>query len=502
MSKFCPECNNETPDESSICLNCMHQFNEDSGQTKNIIAHLKTNKKAAAYMAAAICILIVLPVSISSIYSNPAPQTVQEQGSGKQKKSPIKSGVESLIDAIIPTTEVAAAPRSVGANAPSQSGTGTKKSNPAANNKSVPKASTSKNNSKKSGASAAAISGSKSANNSGNSSLNKKSTTAKSDESDNQTDKEEEKEEEQTTSPENSTPVLNYDDDKTQTVEKGIEITSYIGNDKNVLIPDKIDGKNVMSIASNAFKSSDVEYVTFKDSEKYHLLAIKEGTFKDCKSLKKLTLPKNTDLLISNMFVSGCTSMTEIIVDNWQYKFSKGGFYYNNTHHWSILYYCEGYNSEKYVVPDFCAQILCEQAFDNNKYLKELYLNDRNMSASYYYSHMEAIYAPDTNPYLYDINGVLFRHHDKGFEQLACYPIANKQKHITFPENCEIHFGYSHMNDYVESLTIPESSELAADSDIKNINVKFKSLKTIKIGKNHSQLQKFKDWFFGEIITY
>ena len=63
--------------------------------------------------------------------------------------------------------------------------------------------------------------------------------------------------------------------------ENGVEITEYVGNEKTVVIPNKIGDKYVISIAAGAFKNKAVETVVFGR----YVLQIKDGAFINCTSL-------------------------------------------------------------------------------------------------------------------------------------------------------------------------------------------------------------------------
>ncbi len=66
--------------------------------------------------------------------------------------------------------------------------------------------------------------------------------------------------------------------------ENGIEIVEYTGNDKTVVIPNKIGDKYVISIADGAFKNKSVETVIFGR----YVLRIADGAFVGCSSLKTM----------------------------------------------------------------------------------------------------------------------------------------------------------------------------------------------------------------------
>ena len=63
--------------------------------------------------------------------------------------------------------------------------------------------------------------------------------------------------------------------------EHGVQITAYTGNEKTVVIPNKIGDKHVISIAAGAFKGKEVETVVFGR----YVLEIEDGAFVNCTSL-------------------------------------------------------------------------------------------------------------------------------------------------------------------------------------------------------------------------
>ena len=85
-----------------------------------------------------------------------------------------------------------------------------------------------------------------------------------------------------------------------------IQIDKYIGNDIDVIIPNKIEDKPVAYIGDYAFKDTKVETVVIPDS----VIGIKTA-FLGCVSLKKVELP-NSITYIDSMAFMRCTSLTEI----------------------------------------------------------------------------------------------------------------------------------------------------------------------------------------------
>lgn len=82
-------------------------------------------------------------------------------------------------------------------------------------------------------------------------------------------------------------------------VKKGIRITSYNGFDTDIaVIPDKIDGRPVVSIGEKAFMNSKVSEVILPKSVK----AILGNAFQGCSRLKHIDFPSGTEYIGSSCF--------------------------------------------------------------------------------------------------------------------------------------------------------------------------------------------------------
>jgi hypothetical protein len=69
--------------------------------------------------------------------------------------------------------------------------------------------------------------------------------------------------------------------------EKGVTLTSYIGQGEIIVIPDEIDGKNVTHIAENAFEGANIRAIYIPDTVK----TISAGALAGCTALSTLRLP-------------------------------------------------------------------------------------------------------------------------------------------------------------------------------------------------------------------
>jgi len=111
-----------------------------------------------------------------------------------------------------------------------------------------------------------------------------------------------------------------------------IVIDKYIGSDKEVVIPEKINSLPIEVIAKEAFKNTNITSVTIPDSVLYinekafyeckkleevnfgnGITFIGQSAFSNCTSLKKIILPKKVQKIETAAFY-GCTSATEIFV--------------------------------------------------------------------------------------------------------------------------------------------------------------------------------------------
>lgn len=82
--------------------------------------------------------------------------------------------------------------------------------------------------------------------------------------------------------------------------EEGIEITAYLGDDTTVVIPEKIDGKYVTSIAAGAFSGKKIEELVMGR----RILRIADGAFTNCTSLSTVYFPDGVTYVTDNFMDS------------------------------------------------------------------------------------------------------------------------------------------------------------------------------------------------------
>lgn len=103
--------------------------------------------------------------------------------------------------------------------------------------------------------------------------------------------------------------------------EGNIEIESYMGNDKEVVIPDEICGKKVVSLGEYSFCWSDIEKVTLNES----LVKISRNTFSSLSNLKEVIFNKNLKEIDENSFAD-CKSLTSVNIPQGVKKIGESAF--------------------------------------------------------------------------------------------------------------------------------------------------------------------------------
>lgn len=88
-------------------------------------------------------------------------------------------------------------------------------------------------------------------------------------------------------------------------------ITDYNGNEKNLVIPEKLDGYTVEAIDESCFEDNQIlESIVFPDT----LKAIFRKAFKNCKNLKSVKFPETPVALDEHCFY-GCKSLEEVSIN-------------------------------------------------------------------------------------------------------------------------------------------------------------------------------------------
>lgn len=283
------------------------------------------------------------------------------------------------------------------------------------------------------------------------------------------------------------------------------KVTKYTGNAKVVVLPAAIDGHQVKYYCTGTFTDKDIELAVFEDFEVYHTLWVQNAVFKDCKKLKKVVFPNHADLGILPNFALGCTALSKIEIDNWQYKMQDGVLYYYNTNSWAAQYYCEGYTATRWNVAEYCTGINCEESLKNNAHIHQLRLNSYVSCPPGYKlpESLQAIYVAEDNKQYFSKDGVLYYGpNTNNPNRLFCYPADKPAVTYTIPENAVFDMG-SVKNKHLKTLVIPKSATVY-DSTLKYIcrGTVFPNLETIKVQKGSPHVDYIRTTFTGKVIVY
>lgn len=94
-------------------------------------------------------------------------------------------------------------------------------------------------------------------------------------------------------------------------IRNGVTIVKYLGEEKEITIPDFIDGKKVVEISAKCFsRNKKVKKITISDNVRI----VGDHAFSYCSSLKEVILPKNVEQLGEELF-KGCGKLEYVYLD-------------------------------------------------------------------------------------------------------------------------------------------------------------------------------------------
>ncbi len=100
-----------------------------------------------------------------------------------------------------------------------------------------------------------------------------------------------------------------------------VTITSYIGADLEIVIPDKIEERPVTVIGEKAFQEYDMTSIIIPNT----LTLIEERAFDDCKQLEKIDIPDSVTEISSYAFC-GCENLKEVNLGSELKTIGQGAF--------------------------------------------------------------------------------------------------------------------------------------------------------------------------------
>lgn len=514
LSKKCPICNLEMPDEAYFCLNCMNYFQDlkinDNKDTKPIkMVHFRAkkcslnyhllssnkkinfkSKKTVAFIATALCVLFGTMLGLSYLNNEVIVQP-QDENLVYEEDESSSNKVETFFKEVLGLD-----------NEETKSSQVTHNSNGDYNSSEI-------NNSNENSSATNAIGTTETSNGSSgndhsgpNDDSNNSSTNG---DSDSNTENPEASNNETSVIPSPSEEKFQY---TLRSNGKDIEITKYTGNDEVVTIPAIIDGYTVKSINSKTFEDKSVKYIYFETSSKQTSLSISSRAFYNCKNLIKITFP-SIALTMWSRFAEGCPNISSLggITSNSgkAYRYIDGVLYYNTGSTYIIRYICPNAGITTLNIPDWCSGFDSGIILSECKNLKTI--NMHSACKSFINSNtkcdtLEAINVSDGNTSAFSKNGVLFTKSSSGAYRGTYYPKQNKTKTFTIPENVEfdVYVG-SPVNAYLETLYIPKSVTISGQSRIAKKKA-FTNLKTIYVQSGSQYEEYFKENFSGTVKVY
>lgn len=148
-------------------------------------------------------------------------------------------------------------------------------------------------------------------------------------------------------------------------------LTKYLGNEKEIVIPEKIDGYSVESIGESTFEGCEITSVTIPDG----VCVIGESAFEDCTELVSITIPDSVSEIKSRAFAK-CSSLKEVELPDSMTQIEE-----------SIFYYCT--TLERIIIPDSVSDVEwtafweCENAVITYKGVEYAYENNFHFNNSF-----------------------------------------------------------------------------------------------------------------------
>lgn len=286
--------------------------------------------------------------------------------------------------------------------------------------------------------------------------------------------------------------------------KKYIEITKYTGNASHIVIPAQIDGKYVCRIFKNTIKdNSRVTQITFETDKNQRYLWIDEYAFTNLLNLQTVNMPI-TDLGINGGFCFNCPKLSNIQIDNNQYRFIDGALYYWSSRYWILRFYAPACTNKELTIPSWCVGVDNVCNLQENPYLRTIRFHNNCISfppnEDYIPDTLEAIHVDSGNENAFSKDGVLFNKDSSGNFSFSLYPNNNKNKTFVLPENTKLSSAYLE-NPYLETLYIPDNTWFSSP-DCVFYSRGFKNLKTVYIHSGNPYEKYIRTTFAGNLFYY
>lgn len=293
----------------------------------------------------------------------------------------------------------------------------------------------------------------------------------------------------------------------------GIKITGYNGSASNIIVPAYIDGKRVVGLGENAFSNnSSIKSITFEDADTgdhKFFLPYMTCAFSNLPNLTKVTFPLETssstlykDYTLSlsgaaNVFeylFSGCPKLEGVYfgksLTGDAYLTQIDGVVLTKSYTSSgktVLYYPPGKKDASYTTPSG-VDCIHENAIRDNPYLETLTFSSEVKSVSgenfLGCKKLKAFIAVSGNNYISTQNGVLY----SGSVTIngtaytgVCYPPGKTDTEFTFRDDINIVLTDNcfYGNPYIQTVRLPHKSYVYAYGISKSGEYKPSSLKKI-----------------------
>lgn len=208
-------------------------------------------------------------------------------------------------------------------------------------------------------------------------------------------------------------------------IGKGLSLLLYLGEDKNLKIPGRRDGRPLVKIDSYAIANNCLETAELADS----IVSICSGAIFYCEHLVSVKLPAKLKHVDGNPFIA-CKKLKEIIVpkENRNFEVSDGILYEIKSKR-LISYPCNC-ETEIFAVPDTVSTI-ASYAFAYNEFIEEVVLPDSIVSIEVnpfkVCTNLKRISLSENNPLFGFVDGILY---EKSSRRLISYCGEKAEVHI------------------------------------------------------------------------
>lgn len=183
-------------------------------------------------------------------------------------------------------------------------------------------------------------------------------------------------------------------------------LTRFVGKEKEVVIPDKIDGKPVQTIDNGVFANChELTSITLPKWVKI----LEEGVFDDCSGLRSIVLSDDVDSIDGLLLIINTPTFTEFVVskENEYFQVIDGVLFSKDG---SRLFLCPSGKTGDYVVPSFVKTIE-SNAFAFCERLCTITLSEQLTSIEQFAfgcNELKEFLVPENNTCFQVMDGILF----------------------------------------------------------------------------------------------